>query len=50
MWYESTDLWIFTLSVLILIGIIGYNWINIYTKNKYQGKSLFTLEKEERKK
>ena len=50
MWYENTSLWIFTLSVLIVIGKIGCNWIDVYTKNKYQGKSLFTLEKEERKK
>lgn len=50
MWYESVDCWFFVLSVISLIGIIGRSWINIYTKNKYQGKSLFALEKEERKK
>lgn len=49
MWYESFDLFMFLAAMLIIVGIIGYNWINIYTANKYQGKSLFSLEVKEGK-
>lgn len=50
MWYESFDLFMFLVAISIIIGVIGYNWIDVYTKNKYQGKSLFSLEVKEKNK
>jgi hypothetical protein len=50
MWYESVNFWFGIFFTLCVIGHYVVEGIDKYTENKYQGKSLFTLEKEERKK
>lgn len=46
MWYESSDLLIFTLSVLFTVWFMVKSWIKTYTENKYGKKSNFKFEVE----